>query len=129
VIPQTGVWVQDGKVFAVGRDLKLPGGVRIIDGNGDTLLSGLIDAHAHTYTRTGLKEELIFGVTTELGMQNDPVFVSSIKREQAARTSLDLADIFSAGWPATVPGGHGAEGGAAVPTLTRPDEAQQFQTF
>jgi hypothetical protein len=47
VIRQTDVWVQDWKVFAIGRDLKLPGGVHVIDGNGDTLLPGLIDAHAH----------------------------------------------------------------------------------
>lgn len=98
----------------------------MIDGTGDTLLPGLIDAHTHTYSRTGLQEELIFGVTTELGMENDPAFVSTIKREQASGKALDLADMFSAGWPATVPGGHGAEGGAHVPTLTRPDEAQRF---
>ena len=125
LIPQTDVWVQNGKVFATGKDLRTPSGVRVIDGTGDTLLPGLIDAHTHSYSRTGLKEELIFGVTTELGMENDPVFVSTIKREQASGKALDLADMFSAGLAATVPGGHGAEGDA-VPTLTRADEAQEF---
>ena len=126
LIPQTDVWVRSGKIHAVAQDLSVPTAVPSVDGTGRTLLPGLVDSHAHSYTRDGLKNELLFGVTTELGMQNDPAFVAEMKQQQAAGKALDLADLRSACWPATVPNGHGAEGGAAVPTLTRPDEAQSF---
>jgi cytosine/adenosine deaminase-related metal-dependent hydrolase len=39
------VQVHDGTVTAVGGPL--PGDVEVIDGNGATLLPGLIDAHVH----------------------------------------------------------------------------------
>ncbi|MBV9507067.1 MAG: CIA30 family protein [Acidobacteriia bacterium] len=126
VIPESNVWVRNGKIQALGRDLLPPAGVNTIDGSGDTLLPGLIDAHTHSYVRDALRQELIFGVTTELGMENDPRFIAEIKREQAAGTARNLADMRSAGWPATAPGGHGAEGGVPVPTLTSSDQAQAF---
>ncbi|MBV9507882.1 MAG: hypothetical protein JO323_23070, partial [Acidobacteriia bacterium] len=105
VIPQSNVWVRNGKIEAIGDDLRPPAGAKTIDGSGDTLLPGLIDTHTHSYVRDALRQELIFGVTTELGMENDPRFVAEIKREQAAGKALDLTDMRSAGWPATAPGG------------------------
>lgn len=125
IISDADVRIHDGKIQAVGKALKSPSSVRVFDGTGDTLLPGLIDAHTHSYVRTGLKQELIFGVTTELGMENDPAFVAEIKREQASGKAIDLADMRSSGWPATAPGGHGAEGGP-VPTITGPEQAEQF---
>lgn len=47
--PQTGqdVLIVDGKIQAVGRNLDAPSDARVIDGEGLTVLPGLIDAHVH----------------------------------------------------------------------------------
>ena len=48
VIPNGYVWVRNGTIKAVGPHIKIPSGIRVIDGTGKTLLPGLIDAHVHT---------------------------------------------------------------------------------
>ena len=45
-----------------------PAGARIIDGDGGTVLPGLIDAHVHVATREHLEAALRWGVTTMLNM-------------------------------------------------------------
>jgi imidazolonepropionase-like amidohydrolase len=119
------VLVQDGHIKAVGKNLKVPADLEVIDGTGDTLLPGLIDSHAHVWG-DALTQALIFGVTTELDMFTDPRFAANIKKDQADGKDLNMADLRSAGYLATVPGGHGTEYGIPVPTLTSPDEAQAW---
>lgn len=53
VIPSGTVLVADGKIQAVGPDVALPEGCRVIDADGATLVPGFIDAHCHV----GLWEE------------------------------------------------------------------------
>jgi imidazolonepropionase-like amidohydrolase len=125
VLQQTDVWVENGKIKAVGKDLKTPSGLTAIDGSGDTLLPGLIDAHTHAWG-TALKEAEIFGVTTELDMFTDAKYAEREKKDQADSKDLDQADLRSAGTLATVPGGHGTEYGMPIPTLSTPAEAQAW---
>ncbi|HEV7676320.1 MAG TPA: CIA30 family protein, partial [Candidatus Angelobacter sp.] len=125
VIPKGQVWVQNGKIKAVGTDLKAPAAVRTINGEGDTLLPGLIDAHTHAFGNA-LKEALVFGVTTELDMFTGHEYAAQIKREQSEGKDLDLADLRSAGTLVTAPHGHGTEYGMPIPTIASPDEAQAF---
>ena len=125
VIPKGQVWVQNGKIKAVGTDLKAPAAVRSINGEGDTLLPGLIDAHTHAFGNA-LKEALVFGVTTELDMFTGHEYAAQIKREQSEGKDLDLADLRSAGTLVTAPHGHGTEYGMPIPTIASPDEAQAF---
>ncbi|HTS38568.1 MAG TPA: CIA30 family protein [Candidatus Solibacter sp.] len=120
----TDVWVENGKVKAIGAKLKTPG-AKEIDATGDTLLPGFIDSHTHAWG-TALKEAEIFGVTTELDMFTDAKYAQQIKREQAEGKDLDLADLRSAGTLATAPGGHGTEYGVTIPTLSSPGEAQAW---
>ena len=122
---QADVWIEDGKIKAVGRNLKVPSEIKIVDGSGDTLLPGLIDAHTHAFG-SALKEAEIFGVTTELDMFTDAKYMQQIKREQAEGKDLELADLRSAGILATAPGGHGTEYGMQIPTLSSPAEAQAW---
>jgi len=74
VIGQADVWVDSGKIKAVGKSLKVPSNVRAIGAAGDTLLPGLIDAHTHAWG-DALKEAEIFGVTTELDMFTSLQFI------------------------------------------------------
>ena len=125
LLPVGSVWVVDGKIKAWGVGVKAPAGVRVIDGTGDTLLPGFIDAHTHSFG-PALKEALIFGVTTELDMFTDYEYAARIRSEQARGNDLDLADLRSAGTLVTVAGGHGTEYGLPIPTLSSPDQAQAF---
>src|SRR5215469_2106296 len=63
VIQNGSVWVQGGLIKAVGSKVNAPAGVRVIDGTGQTLLPGLIDAHVHSWGEAP-KEALVLGVTT-----------------------------------------------------------------
>src|SRR6202142_4025792 len=96
-VSQGDVWVQDGQIKAVGRDLKVPADLKVIDASGDTLLPGLIDSHAHAWG-DALKDALIFGVTTELDMFTNPGYAAGVKKDQAEGKDLDLADLRSAGY-------------------------------
>jgi imidazolonepropionase-like amidohydrolase len=120
------VWIQNGRIQSIGKDLKVPADVEVIDATGDTLLPGLIDSHTHAYDNAFLKEALVFGVTTELDMFTDPHYAAGVKKEQAEGKDLNMADLRSAGYLATVPGGHGTEYGMDIPTLTSPGEAQAW---
>jgi imidazolonepropionase-like amidohydrolase len=126
VMPREDVWVESGRIKAVGTDLKVPASTKVVDGTGDTLLAGLIDAHTHTFSEAQLKAALIFGVTTELDMFTDHNFAQKIKQDEAAGKDLDFADLRSAGTLVTAPHGHGTEYGMAIPTITSPVEAQVF---
>lgn len=55
-----------------------------------------------------------------------PPFVTTAKQELATRVGAELADLRSAGTLVTAPGGHGTQYGFAIPTITRPDEADAF---
>lgn len=125
ITADTDVWIEGGRIKAVGTKLKAPANVRGLDGSGETLLPGLIDAHTHVFA-DALKQALIFGVTTELDMFTSYEYAAKIKAEQAKGQDLDMADLRSAGTLVTAPKGHGTEYGLPIPTITSPAEAQAF---
>lgn len=97
------VVVVDGRVIAqVGGSR--PTGVEVLDGTGCTLLPGLIDSHTHT-SREGLALALRFGVTTELEMQG----TMAGKGGAGIADDDGVADVRSAGFGITPPGGHPSE--------------------
>src|SRR5690606_38659109 len=77
-IPETTVVVQDGLITAVGEGASIPAGAQVIDGEGQTLLPGLIDAHTHVFGADALRQALIFGVTTELDMFMDHTLAAQL---------------------------------------------------
>jgi imidazolonepropionase-like amidohydrolase len=125
-IPQGDVWVENGKIRAVGANLKVPAGVPSRGASGDTLLPGLIDAHTHTYTEGMLRAALVFGVTTELDMFTSVEFTQKIKKDEAAGKDMDLASFYSTQTLVTALGGHGTEYGMNISTITAPADAQAF---
>jgi len=102
VIDDATVVIDGAQIQAVGGEV--PAGARVIDGHGATLLPGLIDAHVHTDIH-GLRDALLFGVTTELEMNGH---WTKKKRKEICERS-DIADLRSSGMGITPPGGHPTE--------------------
>src|SRR5438876_3207413 len=46
-IPNGSIYIKDGKISAVGRNLKAPAGATVIDDGGKYLTPGIIDSHSH----------------------------------------------------------------------------------
>jgi imidazolonepropionase-like amidohydrolase len=127
IVPRADVWIDNGRIRAVGPALDVPAAIRSIDATGQTLVPGLMDAHVHTMGSVEfLASALALGVTTEVDMGAAPEFALKIKREQAAGRLLELADLRSSGTQPTAPDGHGTEYGRPVPTVSSPGEAQSF---
>jgi len=121
VISETDVLIENGRIKEIGPNLPA-GGARVVNGAGKTLLPGLIDAHVHVHGAEALEQALLFGVTTELDMMMSP----RLEYELKSTDKDDRAAFFSAGFPATVPGGHGTEYGLEIPTLILPSDAEAF---
>ena len=101
-LEETTVVIEGTTIVAIGGSI--PNDAQIIDANGGTLLPGLIDSHVHT-SLEALELALTFGVTTELEMQG--MFTRN-KRDQVTDNDR-LADVRSAGFGITPPGGHPSE--------------------
>ncbi|MFJ5173759.1 amidohydrolase family protein [Streptomyces griseoviridis] len=96
------VVIDGGRIVRVGGDV--PHDSEVVDGSGATLLPGLIDAHVHSAPGS-LALALRFGVTTELEMQG-----MNTRENRGAITEDDtVADVRSAGFAITPPGGHPSE--------------------
>lgn len=134
IIRHATVTMSGTVITHIGQDresAEVASGAVVLEGQGMTLLPGLIDSHTHVPTfqsaaYSALRRALVFGVTTELDMNADPRTVAEIKRHQGAGDGMDMADVRSSGWLITAPGGHGTEYGAEIQTITGPDEAQAF---
>ncbi len=73
VISNGTVLVEGNKIKAVGRNISIPSGTKVINCSGKTIMPGMIDAHAHgNHFNTGLSPQqfwpyyanLAYGVTT-----------------------------------------------------------------
>ena len=128
-IASATVVVEGGIIRSVTASPKIPPNAEIVDGEGRTLLPGLIDSHVHIAVEdaNALRKALMFGVTTQLDMFHPlPDAVHRLRQMVAAQSGAEFADFRSAGICATVPKGHGTEYGFAIPTIQNPAEAQAF---
>ena len=130
VIDDTSVVIDGAQIQAVGGEV--PAGAGVIDGHGATLMPGLIDSHVHTDIH-GLREALLFGVTTELEMNGH--WTKRKRKEIDERR--DIADLRSSGMGVTPPGGHPTQYMRSsnnllirffyrYPCVSTPDEAVKF---
>jgi imidazolonepropionase-like amidohydrolase len=117
VIPEREVVVSNGAITTVGSDGQTPSNVRVVDGEGGTLLPGLIDSHTHSPMPILMRQAAAFGVTTQLDMYSDPSMVAAARQFLGSAEGQSAADLRAAGLGVTAPGGHGTEYGGAVPTL------------
>ncbi|MCX5754469.1 MAG: amidohydrolase family protein, partial [Candidatus Krumholzibacteria bacterium] len=126
VIPNGTVVIRGQKILAAGRSVSIPADAEIIEGDGMTLLPGLIDAHVHAWSAQQLEQSLVFGVTTVVDMFTVIETVNGFKKQESSGLANNLAGIISGGTLVTAPGGHGTEYGIDISTITKPEEAQGF---
>jgi imidazolonepropionase-like amidohydrolase len=55
-IPNGTIVVRNGKITAVGANVAIPAGIRVIDGTGKFVMPGIIDAHSHAALENGINE-------------------------------------------------------------------------
>jgi imidazolonepropionase-like amidohydrolase len=115
------VEVRDGRIARVGEGLAPDPALPLLRFDDHTLLPGLIDAHVHVMGE-GLDEALAFGVTTVLDQANDAAWVDALRARGRG------AEVFTAGLPATAPGGHGTQFGFRPPAVRGPEDAETFVT-
>jgi imidazolonepropionase-like amidohydrolase len=122
------VVVEDGVIREVRPSTKPLAAAGFIDGAGKTLLPGLIDAHCHIgQQEEGLEQAAALGVTTELDMWGEPKRLGALRQEIARGQHPNAADFRTAGFGASVPGGHPSEmEGPPYPMLGPHDNAQSF---
>lgn len=122
----TTVVLANGLIAGIGLDTERPQGSAVVQARGMTLLPGLIDSHVHS--RQPQREQALaaaFGVTTELDMFGEPD--PEVRAEQDSTGRPGLADLFTAGYLATPPGGHASSGtGLDFPLLDDPEEADAW---
>lgn len=126
VIENAMLSVEDGRVALVDTAAAPPEGVPVIEGAGMTVLPGFIDAHTHTFVSQQLMDALRFGVTAELDMLTSPAFLNAERAQRDSLGRTDKADLYSAGLAATSEGGHGTQYGLPIPTLSGPEDAEDF---
>ncbi|MBB6053453.1 amidohydrolase family protein [Armatimonas rosea] len=56
ILKETDVLVRDGKLAAIGKDLKVPSGTVEVEGRGKHVTPGMIDAHSHTAVAGSVNE-------------------------------------------------------------------------
>ena len=103
VLDDQTVLVRDGKIEAVGDfgSVEIPDGATIIEANGQYLMPGLAEMHAHIPTPSqGEVEETLFlylagGVTTIRGMLGDPFHLKL--REQVRSGEVMGPRIYTSG--------------------------------
>ncbi len=96
-----------------------------IDGAGQNLLPGLIDAHVHTYN-DALELAPQYGVTTVLDMFMSAQLMQQLQAGRDETPNQQRADLYSAGTLITAPKGHGTEYGMPIPTISTPEQADAF---
>ena len=125
VIPSGTVVVQNGLITAVGEHENLSGVAEVIDGHGQTLLPGLIDAHFHANEPEAYRVALAFGLTTVIDMFGQySAFKTKTSLGALSTRPDDEADPLIS-LLITVPAGHGTEyGDFALPKVTTAQECQ-----
>jgi imidazolonepropionase-like amidohydrolase len=58
-LPATSILVRQGKIVAIGKDLKPDKGMRVVDASGRFVMPGIIDTHSHIMISGGVNESTL----------------------------------------------------------------------
>lgn len=100
------VAVRGGRVAGIGSLDGRCEGATTIDGTGKYLIPGLVNAHVHLWKQSDLRVALQAGVFAVFDLHSSEGPDASFRR---LRDSSGFASYYSAGYAATVPGGHPTE--------------------
>lgn len=127
MLTSTHVAVTGGVIRAVGGDAAAWRSLPVIDGTDSTLVPGLIDAHSHVWDAANLRQALRFGITTALDMATIAITPHDLSAIRArADTATDMADVRSAGYPATSTRGHMTQFRTSIPRFSALIGANEF---
>lgn len=89
-LENTDVLVRDGKIARIGKDLRTPRGVEVVDATGKFVMPGIIDAHSHI--AGSAINEGTSQVTSEVSMEDvvNPLDVSIYRALAGGVTSIHL---------------------------------------
>ena len=121
----TTVVVGDDGVICAGPSAQGESRAEVVDGEGGTLLPGLIDTHVHVDKVAQLEASVSWGVTTMLDMGNkDLANLATLKQRPG------LPTVKSAGNPASAPGSVFVRkmGFSVSTTVSGPGDAARFVT-
>ena len=86
-ILDAGLAVDKGRIVAIAKDAELPSADTVIDGRGNTLIPGVVDAHVHLQYPPGVDPELNVNDFTVLPkrLASDPnhfAFIKPLQRHE-----------------------------------------------
>ncbi len=87
--PQSGVTIvmQNGRIGAIGRDVKSPAGATVVDVSGKFVVPGIINGHGHVGPaprERQVRQYALYGVTTTTSMASDPDDIQDYKARTRA---------------------------------------------
>ncbi|WP_018998408.1 CIA30 family protein [Hirschia maritima] len=120
----TNLLIENGIIIGIGSEIEA-GGLEVFDGQGHTVLAGLIDSHTHSFG-SALSDGVRFGVTTHIDMFSDSSVLTQAKLDREDVSSRNKTDLYSAGMMATSPGGHGTQYGVHIETIETVDQVPSW---
>jgi imidazolonepropionase-like amidohydrolase len=97
-IENATIVVRNGRIEAIGRNLKIPAGAQRIDVTGKTVIPGLINAHGHVGDLSQLGLYARYGVTTVFSLGGDKELeMRDQTRAEQQTPNLTRARLFIAG--------------------------------
>ena len=87
------VLIQNGKITAVGRDVSIPPGIRVIDCSGKYVLPGIIDSHSHIAFDFGDVNETTDPVTPQVWMEDHQILTTLAGGVTTVKTMHGSANV------------------------------------
>jgi len=91
-LPNTSILILKGKIAAVGRNLKAPAGVRVVDAAGWYAMPGIIDTHSHIMITAGINESTQ-SIVPEVRIR-DVINTDDIREYHALAGGMTAARLF-----------------------------------
>ncbi|MFK7951601.1 MAG: amidohydrolase family protein [Ekhidna sp.] len=114
VYSETSLKIESGIITEIGNLSRNRDNLVVIDGTGKTIIPGLINSHVHAWIPYHLKNAMEGGVYAVLDMHGPAEQTKSLRKYKLEN---GYAKFYSAGYAATVEGGHGTQYGYDVPII------------
>ncbi|MCS7297931.1 MAG: amidohydrolase family protein [Bacteroidia bacterium] len=91
ILPETDLYIADGKIRRIGKNLPIPPNTQVIEANGAALTAGIIDEHSHIAIEGGVNE-YSDAVTSEVRIADviDPTDINIYRHLAGGVTTVQL---------------------------------------